>query len=55
MYRQDRIKDVGGGVAMIYPNSIGTKISPIEIDYNTCEGFNILGFDHKQLYPGRAC
>ena len=45
IHRQDRLENKGGGVAVVYSNTLAPKISPIEIDHNTCTGFNILAID----------
>ena len=45
MLRSDRVKEKGGGVCVIYKNEFASKINPVEIDNNLCDGFEIIAFD----------
>ena len=43
--RNDRLNDRGGGVAAIFPISLASKISSVQLDSNLCVGFEIIAFD----------
>ena len=45
MLRSDKVKEKGGGVWLIYKNEFASKINPIEIDNDLCNGFEIIAFD----------
>ena len=45
IHRQDRVSGQGGGVAVIYPNTLAPRISVVECDSEACDGFNILAVD----------
>ena len=46
--RKDRAKVKGGGVCVIYKNELASKIIPVEIHEDLCDGFEIMAFD---FYP----
>ena len=56
--RSDRLNERGGGAAVIFPNSLASKVSLIDFDKSLCKGFDLIAIDFfhtKSNYSRFVC